>query len=192
MAGSWDKPQAGETAAQYQAFCRYRDLGPGRTLEKAHAAHVGYPEGTRGVPGRWRLWCDQGEWRARCAAYDAHLEREARQLAERETIKRRAAMLKRHQQAGELLTSRGVEFFVKQKVESARDAIAAVGKGVDLERQAEGLPDWVIEVMNAPAEVLDERIAELECRRRAAFAGVPDSAGDALSVGSNGNGNGKH
>jgi prefoldin subunit 5 len=187
VAESWER-KPGETGPAYRAFCVYRDLGPSRTALLAYRQAKGKAEAIQ-LPGTWTAWSAENHWRERATAYDEHLEKAARLKTERDTVARRLAMLKRHQQAGELLTSRGVEFFVHQKIEGARDAIAAVGKGVDLERQAEGLPDWVIEVMNAPVEVLDERIADLEHRRRAALAGVPESTGDALSAAGS---NGKH
>jgi prefoldin subunit 5 len=184
----WQK-QPGETPAAYRAFCQYRDLGPNRTALNAFRQAKGRPQASN-LPGVWTAWCSRYRWPERAAAYDAHLERESRQRAEVETIKRRAEMLRKHQQAGELLRARGVEYFTKQKVEDGRTAIAAVKTGIDVERQAEGLPTWVVELMNADEHVLRERIAELEQRRRQATVGLPDSPGDALSVaGRNGHGN---
>lgn len=129
-------------------------------------------------------WMDWFGWRARADQRD----REAAEIAEKLAIKRRAAMLERHRKAAELLTTRGMEFFEQKEIEKASDATAAIKAGVELERQAEGMPDWVLAVMNADETSLDRQIAELEYRLKAALPAVPETAGDALAAGSNGNG----
>jgi hypothetical protein len=54
----WER-QWGETARQFAAFCRYRDLGRGRSLDKAFQLDLDNrqknSEGAR-VPGQWALW----------------------------------------------------------------------------------------------------------------------------------------
>jgi prefoldin subunit 5 len=118
----------------------------------------------------WALWFD---WKIRADERDA----EAIALAEKEAIARRVEMLRRHRQAGELLVRRGVEHFVRNQIEKAADATAAIKAGVDLERTAEGMPAWVTEVLNADADTIAQRIAELESRRREALAGVETPPG---------------
>lgn len=131
----------------------------------------------------WAVWFD---WPTRADYRD----REAAEKADRDAIKRRAEMLKRHRQAAELLTRRGIEHFAKNEIERANDAISAIKTGVEMERQAEGMPTWVVELLNADEDQLRRKYAELDARRRAAIPGVPETAGDALAV--HGNGNGKH
>ena len=97
-------------------------------------------------------------------------------------------MLKRHRQAAELMQRRGIERLAKNEIASDRDALAAIKEGVSLERQVEGMPSWVVEILNADESELQRRYAELDARRRAAMAGGPDSPGDALAVTLNGNG----
>lgn len=123
-------------------------------------------------------WADWFGWAERADRRDS----EVQALAARQAIKRKADLLKRQQRAGELMTRRGVEWFAKNEIGTAKDATAAVKTGIELERQAEGLPDWVVEILNAPEEQLTRRFDELDSRRRAAMAGIPDSPGDALSV----------
>ena len=74
-----------ESAAQWQGFCAYRDLGAGRTLELAFADY----KDARGIaavsmPGYFRSWCAGHAWVARCEAYDAHLIEERRERRERQ------------------------------------------------------------------------------------------------------------
>lgn len=189
MAAEWEQ-QPGETPAAWRAFCVYRDLGPGRSIDAAWKKHTGQQASLKRAARRWFTWSVAYGWEARTREYDAHIERETRQRAEVETIKRRAEMLRKHQQAGELLRARGVEYFAAQKVDDGRTAIAAVKTGIDVERQAEGLPTWVVELLNADESDLRRQATELDARRRAALALDPETAGDALSVRAGRNGHG--
>ena len=132
-----------------------------------------------------RRWAERFYWTARADERDAAVEAKLRE----EAIKRKAKTIEDQRKAGALLRQRGVEFFVQNKVEKATDAIAAVKAGVELERQAEGLPSWVLEIMNADADTLSRDFAELDARRRAAMAGLPsgdDSEGSADPQSGNG------
>jgi ATP-dependent exoDNAse (exonuclease V) beta subunit len=173
---AWDR-QPGETGPAYEAFCAYRDQGKARTALAAFRQIRSRPEATD-LPGLWTSWCAKNHWRERAHAYDAYIEQQAREQADQEAIKRRAEMLKRHRQAGELLTRRGIEHFAQQQIDSARDAISAIKTGVDLERQAEGLPAWVGEIMTADADRLRAIVTEVE-RGLAAL----ESPGDAAALG---------
>jgi hypothetical protein len=128
-------------------------------------------------------WVEWYGWHARADARDA----EAAAIADREAIQRRAEMLRRHRQAGELLTRRGMEYYARQAVAKGTEAIAAIGKGVELERTAEGLPAYVAGILTAN----DEQLAVME---RALLAGgaaagaaldpdAPGGAGEAASDG---------
>jgi hypothetical protein len=113
-------------------------------------------------------WEGKYRWNARADARD----REAAARADREAIRRRAAMLIKCRQAGELLVGRGVERLGNKPLESDQAAIAAIGKGVEIWRQAEGLPAWVIEILTADVSQLEQRERLLLERRRR--AGIPD------------------
>lgn len=136
-----------------------------------------------------RKWCDWFGWRSRADRRDE----EARKKADKEAIARRAAMLKRHRQAAELMQRRGMERLTGNKIASDRDALSAIKEGVALERQVEGMPSWVVEILNADADKLESLIADLT-RGLAAS----DSPGDATAAGASvpvtvgSNGNGKH
>lgn len=77
--GIWER-QPGETAAQYNAFCHYRDLPPAaRSIDKAYRVWKGLPEDdtTRAVR-RWFAWSSGNSWPERAAAYDVATEQAAR------------------------------------------------------------------------------------------------------------------
>lgn len=138
--------------------------------------------------GTLRTWGDWFGWKARAD----RLDREAAEKADRDAVKRRAAMLIRHRQAAELMQLRGIERLKGNKISGDRDALTAIKEGVALERQVEGMPSYVVEIMNADAERLDSLIAEYQ-RGLAAC----DSPGDAAAAGTlpeyaASNGNGKH
>lgn len=125
-------------------------------------------------------WIEWFGWHERADKRD----RDAAEIAERNAVKRKGAMLLRHQKAGELLVTRGIEFFEQKAIEKASEATAAIKVGVELERQAEGMPDWVVSVMNADERDLDRQIAEYERRREATLPAAPETAGDARAVAS--------
>jgi hypothetical protein len=114
-------------------------------------------------------WADAFNWHERADARDA----EVRRLADEQATRDRAERQKRRRRAAELLTARGVEFFKKNKIDSPRDAIQAIKYGTEIERKEDGVPDWVMLILNANPEDLEAM---------AKFFGVPvagaDSAGE--------------
>ena len=76
----WDK-RPDETQRGYEVFCIYRDLGPERSLQKAHDEEYGEGAGNlRYVEG----WSSEHDWPERAAAYDRYLEEQRRQEYEEE------------------------------------------------------------------------------------------------------------
>lgn len=76
MALEWER-RRGESARAYAAFCVYRDLGPGRSLNLAYGEWrraLGFTGDTAKAAGYWAGWSSGFEWVARAAAYDEHLE----------------------------------------------------------------------------------------------------------------------
>lgn len=77
------EPIPGETHKAWMAFCVYRDMGNGRSLDKA------WQKGT-GKDGRharhWATWSVKNHWVSRCCAYDNALIRKARQQIEKERV----------------------------------------------------------------------------------------------------------
>lgn len=92
-----------------------------------------------------RNWADRYGWHERADKRDM----EATAKAEREAISRRVKLIEDQRKAGQALRGRGMEYLAQNKLEKARDAITAIDKGIALERQAEGLPDWIGTILNA-------------------------------------------
>lgn len=91
---------------------------------------------------RWMLAHD---WRGRAARMDA----EARRLTDIANIQRQAEMLRRQAMQGRNLAQVGANFFAANPagITEARDAINAIKIGHELERKAEGLPDWIVDLL---------------------------------------------
>jgi hypothetical protein len=122
----WDQ-QPGESAKAFAGFVAYRDLGPNRSL--AQAAKVEGKSTT--MLERWSVGHD---WRQRVRAYDASLDRQARQAFEAERI----AMRKRHIAIGLRLQNRALdklEALTREEL-SVHQALRLFKIGVRLERQA--------------------------------------------------------
>lgn len=98
MANPWDI-QEGETPKSFAAFCVYRDMGKGRSLDSAWRVQGGGRTGT--APSYYTEWSAKYAWVGRATAYDAHLSSVAVGSAEdgikqdrleyRNTVKREAA-----------------------------------------------------------------------------------------------------
>lgn len=119
-------------------------------------------------------WAEDYEWHERADARDA----KAARIAEAAAVKEQAKRLIDHRKAGELLRGRGMKYFVKNEVRDERVALSAIKTGIDIERQADGLPDWVIQILNADTDELQKRRDELDARRRAAMADGELAPGD--------------
>jgi len=148
--------QPGETTKAYEAFTVYRDLGMGRTLERVSATL----QKSVTMLGRWS---SQYRWIERAAAYDDYIEAQARKKNERDAIRRKADMLKRHALTGKVLQQKGVKYLdeTPKPIDRAQDAIAAIRTGIEIERKAENLPDWIFEVVDAPDDDLLRQYNEL-------------------------------
>ncbi len=168
-----------ETARHLQAFERWYDLN--RDFAKVGEEFTVSEQTIRN-------WAAKYSWEQRADARD----REAAARADRDAIRRRANMLIKCRHAGELLVGRGVERFAQKemKIASDRDAIAAIGKGVEIWREAEGLPTWVVEILTADASELEKRERLLLERRRRATVGDGEEGapGEEILALTNGNG----
>jgi hypothetical protein len=123
-------------------------------------------------PATFYSWMQRYKWHDRAKELDAKL---AKQRAP-QMISESAAMLKAQKQVGALLRLKGVEYLTKAgAIQDGRTAILAVKTGIELERQAIGLPDYVTEILNAPVDQLRATVADMERRRRASLA---DNAGE--------------
>lgn len=90
----WER-RPGESARAYAAFCVYRDLGTGRSLNLAYGEwrrSQGCAGDAAKAAGYWAEWSSRFDWVARAEAYDGHLEtlkRTAREDALRRLEERR-------------------------------------------------------------------------------------------------------
>jgi hypothetical protein len=115
-------------------------------------------------------WANKFDWRARADARDEEMLR----LREKDAMKRQKALLDKQRQAAELLRMRGVECFMDAKSGRITDhakAIKAIQVGIELGRQAEDLPTWMLEIVSKTDEELAEerdrllRLARIEAGR---------------------------
>ena len=118
---------------------------------------------------------DRYGWYERADARDQAAQRIADTAAAQETAK----FLKAQQQAGQLLRLKGIKHLSEHDIDDGRTAIAAIKTGVELERQAMGLPDWIAKILTDDADTLQQGIADMERRRREAIADYEGSAGEA-------------
>lgn len=76
----WDR-QEGESAAAYQAFQVYLNLGAGRTVKAAYDARhsKGTPKApSKAVPGAWKGWSSKHSWVQRASSWDAYQSKQVR------------------------------------------------------------------------------------------------------------------
>lgn len=162
-----------ESNPAYEAFAIYRDMGTGRSTD----AVVQRTGKNRALIHRWS---SENSWVARVRAYDEYVDTQARQKAERDAINRRAEMLKRHALTGKVLQQKGIEYIDKHGMDKSSDAITAIAKGIDIERKTEGLPEYMMEIVNADDNELARRYAELLAEIGGTGSG-DEAAGDAAA-----------
>lgn len=98
-------------------------------------------------------WAQKYDWETRADNRDS----QAARLLEQESVGRRAAMISEQRKAGKLLRQLGLQYLVanlETVIANPKDAINAIKEGLALERQAEGLPDWVGTIVNATSQEL--------------------------------------
>jgi hypothetical protein len=171
---TWDQ-RPNETTKAYDAFAIYRDLGAGRSVLAAFKLYSG--EDKR-IPGYFGQWAADNQWVIRARDYDAFIDEQAQRKAERDAITRKAQMLNRHAGIGRVLQTKALEHLQKaNSIDKAVDAIAAARLGVDMERKAEGLPEWILEVVNADEVELTRQYNEL-LAEIGGYRGGDEAAGD--------------
>lgn len=172
----WNQ-QPGESPAAYRAFLVYRDLGPKRSLSAALEADGRPPTSL----AYWGRWSSANAWLARCAAWDAHLQKLADEANATEVTK----MAKRHAQLAESL--QGVvtlplnelarrlqegevdmkEIPLPELLRMLRELGPVTKHAVDIERVSRGQPSDRLEV-GSPAELQEvERLRELVRKHQA-------------------------
>jgi hypothetical protein len=129
----------GESARAFGAFCAYRDLGPRRSLRAAAAAFYEQPSAAR--ERQLDKWSRAFRWVERAAAWDRHLDAQARQ-AQQEA---RREMTERHVKEARALQAKALERLRALRPEelAPADVLRYFVEAVKLERLALGEPDAV-------------------------------------------------
>lgn len=135
MAELWER-QENETAKPFEAFCIYRDLGPGRSLSQV-AKSLGKSDTLMS------RWSSEYDWVKRAAAWDEEQDRIARKAQVEEIVK----MRKRHAKlACDMLAKAAAALEVLPQSEiKAADLSRMVDVASKLERLARGDVGDVIE-----------------------------------------------
>lgn len=140
---------------RFDAF--FRPVGTERSLLGAYNAwrKQAKKSETKSIANSWFQASRRWAWRERAEAWDLETQR-LRLIKEEE---QRQDMLKRHVQVAIALQHRGTEALAKLKDGdfSASDVRLFLLDGVKLERQARGLPEWLVAVAKmTDQELLDE------------------------------------
>lgn len=134
----WER-RRDESDKAFAAFSIYRDLGAGRSIDAAYREHVvreqGQNRGETGAgatrapakaggraPSHWQTWSARFAWPERAAAYDAHLDRQARRELEREHINHLEAFRGRMRRAAAAFTE--TQLTLMQKVNERLKTLA--------------------------------------------------------------------
>jgi hypothetical protein len=159
-----------ESSKAYEAFALYRDTGINRSTDDV-ARRLGKSSALI------QRWSSVYNWVERAAAWDDHVDTQARKKVERDAIKRKADMLTRHALTGKVMQQKGVNYLNEHGIDKSSDAISSIKTGIDIERKSEGLPEWIFEVVNAD----DNELAREYSRILAEISGVEsgdESPGD--------------
>jgi hypothetical protein len=154
------------------------------TQTRETARHIEVFETWHGVARNWsktaqksavsrRLlydWADKFNWHERADRRD----REAQRIADESATVERAQRIEAQRRAGTALRLRGMEYLSQNGITSARDAIAAIKTGIEIERQADVLPDWVFAILAADTAELESLVKRLDAQREAAQLTVGD------------------
>ncbi len=124
------------------------------------------------APKTVHQWSKTYDWRLRASVRDAELQR----VSEKAAVKRQLKLIEKQREAGQALRVRGVEHLAANKIHRASDAIKAIQVGIELERQAEGLPDWVFALQSMSEDELQAELARQLRLARATSEGDPDGA----------------
>ena len=145
MATLWDR-LPGESPKAYQAFCGYRDLGPGRCLDQAsrnyHQRRRAEADAQAGrqprASGTIRRWAERWNWNVRAMAWDQELE----QVKRKKQVEEVEEMAQRHAREALMLQNKAVERLRQLRPEELkpREALDYVVEAAKLERLSRGEP----------------------------------------------------
>jgi hypothetical protein len=145
-----------ETPKAFEAFCIYRDLGPGRTIPEVQSFYSKSPSYIRQL----HEWSRTNDWVERATAFDDMIaERTAEASADRAV---RAAA--RHADAGKALVDKGLEALKAKPVDMMTvDGIRGlIGDGVKIERLSLGLvTDNTKQEVSGNVNITNDRIQQV-------------------------------
>jgi hypothetical protein len=98
-------------------------------------------------------WSSKFAWNERADVLDAEVSRQI----EIQAINEKVEMLRRQADLGKMLQDAGQEYFETHAIESDRTALGAIKTGVEIERNARGIPDALLKI----AELKDEELGEI-------------------------------
>lgn len=108
----YDKRADGETGRAYHAYSLFRDLGAGRSINKAYDLFLKQRQdngettaGKRTAPRHWEEWSSVHEWQSRVASFDFALELKRREQAEAEHLEQLKEFARRRLDAARRLES---------------------------------------------------------------------------------------
>ena len=99
------------------------------------------------------IWAKNFAWHERADVLDAEVSR----LVEIQAINEKVAMLQRQAKLGEMLQDKGKEYFDTHVIDNDRTALGAIKTGVEIERNARGIPDALLKI----AEMRDEELGDV-------------------------------
>jgi hypothetical protein len=177
----WDR-RDDEPVKQFLWFDRYRSLGPERTYVAAWKSweQEQYEQGLRDFPppsearlhmsGGWQEAATKFDWADRADAFDLHM----REQRFRRELDERAKMYQRHIEIALEMQRMGLDtikdYKTNHKVLSQTEARQYIKTGVEMERKARGIPEYMVriaementELLEKYAKFLEELGADLE------------------------------
>jgi len=169
----WDRMD-GEPSMWYARMDKYyRPQGPERSIEEAYRLWLQDPTTRKRKhpaprPNKyWHYNARDWKWRERVAAWDAEQRRKRLVAEERE----RAAMLERHirlAQVMQTLGGRRIQALLQEMNEGNTEGLGVeearlyLKDGVSLERQARGMPEHLLQIMQMSDDELLAYIAQFE------------------------------
>lgn len=110
-----------------------------------------------------RKWFVEDDWEG----HATQLREEQVRRAEEELIQNRLEAIRRHTQISRLLQSKAVAFFANNDIVSDGTALGAVRLGIELERQALGMPELVMAIQ----KMSDDQLVAFVSEQRAKLEG---------------------
>jgi hypothetical protein len=138
-----------ETAKHHAAFWTWYELERNYDQTKTKL---------RVAPNTLAAWIKHFDWHERADKLDTKAQSIIEAKAVMTRARRQAQMSERHYRLGGNLLDVGGNYLKEAGVETGAQAISAVKAGIEIQRQAEGLPDWLIDIAEmSEDELISER-----------------------------------